>query len=144
MLTRCGLAFISVLVLLFPSPVSAAEEKPVPAPDVADVLSISTYPHVSRQVAAAQALLEARDWKKAIALLQPLLDRKDDVLIEVKIRKPEGRTTSRIISARVEAIRLLEAMPEEGQEVYLSIHGPAAYAGSLSLANSVMLATCLR
>jgi len=79
-----------------------------------------------RLLEAVAEYLQAQDWELALPALQRVLDAKQDTLVRLTARAPDGRPISRLVSRRAEAERLLTGLPPEGQEFYEKRFGPQA------------------
>ena len=83
-------------------------EKEAPAPDIA----LPAERRTPKVIAAAEDLIKAEAWNEATLLLQSLLDRKENLFVEVK---RNGET--HWVSVHREANCLLGSMPAKGLEL---------------------------
>jgi outer membrane protein assembly factor BamB len=105
----------SLLLALFVPHSSARTELPT-APDAA----------AARILTKAKEAVAARDWKAAIETLQGIVERDPDGFVEVSAKGPDGRELKTLLSARAEALRLLESFPAEGRRAYEQTFGASA------------------
>ncbi len=100
--------------------VGSAALVPAPAPAGPDERGLKD------KIKAAVDYIEEKNWAIAIPLLQKLADIKEDVLVQLPHRTPDGKEDLRRVSVRAEAQRLIGARPTEGLEFYKLTCGPDA------------------
>ncbi|MBL8796120.1 MAG: hypothetical protein JNM56_19620 [Planctomycetia bacterium] len=69
--------------------------------------------------------IEAKNWEAAASALHALLDQREDGFAQVE-DLVNGQPRSRLVSVKAEVSRVLEALPAEGKQVYLKLHGADA------------------
>jgi outer membrane protein assembly factor BamB len=80
-----------------------------------------------KKIDAARDYIQEKDWPKAIHVLQGLLKPdKEDVMIPVPRKGPDGRDTTSWVSVREEANRMIGSLPKEGMEFYRLQNNQAA------------------
>jgi hypothetical protein len=102
-------------------PALGAEDKP--KEEAAAPWRLATDARAAVQLQAAADYMRDKDWKKALRLLQHLLDGQPDTLARLADR--EGKA-ERIVSVHAEAERLLASLPEAGRRAYQRTYGPSA------------------
>jgi hypothetical protein len=101
----------------------------------------------SRLLAAAGELIEQQKWVEAVQALQAILDASEDSLVSVTRAGPDGKPMARMVSSRLEAQRLLAALPEAGRAEYQNRVGDDAaqrLAQAKQLADPQLLADVAR
>ena len=116
-----ALATAGFLALLAAAPGLAAD-----VPRFSTVIGLAEDPDVSRRLEAARDNIEAEAWRKAVAILQSVLDAQEDVFVPQRRLGPDGKATVVRVSARGEANRLLADLPPKAQEFYRLTYGPHA------------------
>jgi outer membrane protein assembly factor BamB len=99
---------------------------PVPAPgaqgqnnEFTDALTLPNDRKVKRQLEAARDdYIKGESWSEASQLLQAVLDRQEDVFVQVKRKGANGQEQTQMVSARSEADRLVGTMPANGLQFY--------------------------
>lgn len=121
------------LALLAPAWAQKALPVPLPAPvdpnnpngepnkdpnEFSHALTLPTDNTLAARVSAAEDYIREKNWETACRELQRLLDRQQDVFIQVYRKDGSGRETRPWVSVRAEAERLLGSLPPEGMEFY--------------------------
>lgn len=91
-------------------------------------VTLPTDRRTKTEINSAQDLIRDGEWTKATTVLQSLLDRKEDLFLEVQRPGDKGKETSIWTSVRAEANRLLGTMPADGLQVYELRYGNRAKA----------------
>src|SRR5262249_51005829 len=65
-------------------------------------------------------------WGEAVRILQSVLDNPEDRFFEEEATTPEGKKTTRWVSVRTRANRMVDTMPQVGLEQYELELGPTA------------------
>ena len=81
-------------------------------------VTLPTDRRTKTEISSAQDLIRDGEWTKAATVLQSLLDRKEDLFLEVQRKGRDGQETSAWTSVRAEANRLLGTMPADGLQIY--------------------------
>jgi outer membrane protein assembly factor BamB len=82
------------------------------------VLNLATDYTARKRLTTAQDYLNAEQWSDGVRLLQTLLDAKEDGFVPVSGRDAQGCASTRWVSARTEAERLLQGLPDKALEFY--------------------------
>jgi outer membrane protein assembly factor BamB len=69
---------------------------------------------------------EEGTWAEVTRILQGLLDAKEDAFMPITSRDTDGKESTRWVSVRSEANRLLGSLPEAGRKFYEETHGKQA------------------
>jgi outer membrane protein assembly factor BamB len=124
-------ASVLTALALAPAAVAQPQQKP-PPPKEAEVKDALTLPMADKttkdSVLAAPDYIAAKKWTEAIDLLQRLVDRKEDVFVEVKHKDAAGKESTTLVSVRAEGNRLISTLPPEGLEFYRVTYNPKAKA----------------
>jgi hypothetical protein len=96
------------------------------ADDPAEEITLRTNPRITAMMEAAADYVKAKDWDKAVHVLQQVLDRKEEFVIQVQRDGPGGGKTSCWVSARDEANRLIATLPAKGLDCYRARFEPKA------------------
>jgi outer membrane protein assembly factor BamB len=114
---------LPVLVLLT---VAAARAQGPPAfhPSFAP----ATEPDLAIKLKGARTFIKAQEWPEAVGVLQSVLEAGEDALVPAPRKDRDDRETLAWVSARVEALRLLDALPPQAREFLEATHGPRATA----------------
>ncbi len=92
-----------------------------------DGITYDTRPEFKRYINAAQDCIRDKDWDKAAKALQEILDNKKDFSVEVTHLDPKTKQEStRRVSVRFEANRLIGEMPADGLDTYQRLYGGQA------------------
>jgi hypothetical protein len=95
-----------------------------PANPPADPITLPQDRAARQRLEAARDYLGQADWAQAVRLLQALLDAPEDSFLEAP--DPRAGPGARWASARAEAGRLLDGLPDAGREFYRAAYdGPA-------------------
>jgi hypothetical protein len=108
-----------------PPPPKSASGDPTDLGGVTVTADESEQAQLAGRIKAAQDNIDVGDWKKAIEILQNLLEREEDAFVPVT-RTIEGRTVKIITSIRAEANRLVGNLPAKAMEVYKLTYGSRA------------------
>jgi outer membrane protein assembly factor BamB len=134
-----GVAFLAGLTFL--PPAAAEFRKPLPLPPQTDgppgeprepgeVSNALTLPMADKgtkdRILAAPDYIATKNWTTAVSTLQGLIDRKEDVFVELKRKDATGKESVHTVSVRAEANRLIGSLPQEGMEFYRVTYGPTA------------------
>jgi outer membrane protein assembly factor BamB len=113
-----------------PAPPGIKVKAAPPAPneqkhgELTDAITLPTDRQVRRQLEAARDdYIKGEDWANAAKLLQAILNRKEDVFVQVSRKGPDGKEKMRWVSARAEANRLLATMGPKGLPFYEVLYG---------------------
>jgi outer membrane protein assembly factor BamB len=97
--------------------------------DFTDAITLPTDRKIRLQLEAARDdYIKRERWAEASKLLQAILNRKEDVFVEVSRKGPDGDERTRWVSARAEANRLLTTMAGNGLPFYEVLYGGEAKA----------------
>lgn len=89
-------------------------------------ISFPTDNKLKRKLEAAQDFIKEELWGEAVDVLQDLLNRIEDVMVQVGRRGPDGKEIQQRTSIKAEANRLLGSLPKPGMETYRVKYGPKA------------------
>jgi len=90
------------------------------------IITLPTNEALETNLAVAPDYLGAKDWGKAIHVLQWILENAEDAFVAVKRPRADGKDTIGWVSARSEARRLLATLPEQALQLYELTHGAKA------------------
>src|SRR5579871_121942 len=116
--------FLACLPALLPILRTRAQEPPA-APAVAPgdlIPSLRADAVLAGRLHAAQDYLRRESWAEGLQVLQSILDRTEDALVEVRSR--DDGTLPSWIGIRTEAARLLGNLPAAGNGFYEASYGP--------------------
>jgi outer membrane protein assembly factor BamB len=106
---------------VIPKPPRIGEEEP----PFTTGLALPTDRRAQQVLNQCQDWIDGKNWEAAASALQALLDQREDGFAQV----PEvvnDKPSTRTVSIRTEANRLLGALPAEGKKAYLKLHGENA------------------
>src|SRR6202035_4546990 len=93
-----------------------------PAPggdgEFTDAITLPKDREVKKNLEAAADYIKKESWVEACKFVQSVLNRKEDVFVQVKRRGADNQEKVRWVSARAEANRLIGEMPANGLEAY--------------------------
>jgi outer membrane protein assembly factor BamB len=137
-----GLAFLAALTLvpgasgqraarmkrlIGPQPTQPTVNVPTKPGVFTDAITYDSRPEFKRYINAAQDCIRDKDWEKAAKALQEILDNKKDFSVEVAHKDPKTKQEStRRVSVRFEANRLIGDMPADGLDTYQNLYGGQA------------------
>jgi outer membrane protein assembly factor BamB len=104
------------------------DEQPADDPSGNHAIQLPTDSRARGMVEAGRDYVKDKDWERAVRVLQQLLDRKEDVFVELTRNRPDGKETTDWVSAKTEANRLIGTMDAEGLDYYRTRIGPQAKA----------------
>jgi outer membrane protein assembly factor BamB/tetratricopeptide (TPR) repeat protein len=111
-------------------PAAAQPAGPGNAPtdnELTDAITLPTDRQIKKRLEAAQDdYIKHEAWTEAAALLQSVLNSKEDVFVPVKRKGRDNQEKVHLVSARKEANRLIGTMPASGLEFYESLYGTQA------------------
>jgi tetratricopeptide (TPR) repeat protein len=124
-------AFVLCVCLLALPFAGAQQVKPPaatepPRVDIPIPLELPTDDRVKRMLEAAADYVQTEDWAQATAVLQKLLERKEDVFVPVERKGADGKPVTTLVSGRSEAGRMIASLPPAGREFYQLKYGPFA------------------
>ncbi|HMC89338.1 MAG TPA: hypothetical protein VKI17_07305, partial [Gemmataceae bacterium] len=100
---------------------------PAPADNELEGLALPKDRDVKKRLDAAELdYIPKKQWPEAVRFLQSVLDRKEDVFVQVKSKGPDGKERTSFVSARGEADRLIGKMDAEGWDTYELQYGGLA------------------
>jgi outer membrane protein assembly factor BamB len=112
-----------------PAPIDGLPGEPRDPSEVGNALTLPMADKTTKDnVLAAPDYIAAKKWTEAIDLLQRLVDRKEDVFVEVKHKDAGGKESATLVSVRAEGNRLISTLPPEGLEFYRVTYNPKAKA----------------
>jgi outer membrane protein assembly factor BamB len=115
------------LVFVFRSTSAPEKARSGPSPAAPVPLTLTTAPAVVRDdLANAEKLLQRKSWKKAIHLLQGILDARETFLVPAGNQAKKRGAGVSWTSARLEVNRLLGTMAAPGRKIYEAEYGPRA------------------
>src|SRR5262249_22660939 len=79
------------------------DEQPADDPNGNHAIQLPTDSRARRMVEAGRDYVKDKDWERAVRVLQQLLDRKEDVFVELARTRPDGKETTEWVSAKTEA-----------------------------------------
>src|SRR5579871_3708598 len=111
-----GFGAAVLAIVLSGHPVTAQKQVVPPAniPAGGPAISLPVDRKTTQLLTVAGDLIAEKMWKEATTVLQKLLDSREDSFAEVTRVGPDGKTITRLVSARSEAARLLQTLPEAG------------------------------
>jgi outer membrane protein assembly factor BamB len=124
--TGLAWAVVGALALATGGLLSASEEDPAAPGEIELIPSLRASDALVRKLVAARGFLETGSWAEAVPLLQALLDAPDDALVGIPRTPKAAKAAEHWTGLRAEAVRLLGALPAEGQEAYNAACGPPA------------------
>lgn len=93
-------------------------EAPGGLPPVSESITLPTDRIAQKRIETALDYLKEGAWAETIRLLQALLDAEQDVFLQQEEKVAGGKTVVRWLSARMEAERMIGALPAKGREHY--------------------------
>jgi outer membrane protein assembly factor BamB len=89
-------------------------------------LTLPTDNELKKQIQAAVDYIHEEDWATATRTLQRLVERYQDVFVQLLRNGPDGKERLAWVSVKSEANRLIGKLPRKGMEFYKLTYGPPA------------------
>jgi outer membrane protein assembly factor BamB len=121
---RHSVVFAGLAIMAFAGQQAAAH--PFFWPQPTPLLPLPVREDLRPRLDAARTALEKEAWVEAFAILQPILDAKEDSFVPAAVPAVEGLRCVLWLSAQAEARRLLSDLPAAGMKEYEKRYGQAA------------------
>jgi outer membrane protein assembly factor BamB len=107
-------------------PAATDDKKEEKKAEDAEAIRLPTDGKRWKKLDAAKDYFKEESWAEATRILQSLLDAAQDSFVPVPGKDANGKPTQTMVSAKIEANRLLGTLPTKGLAEYEQHYGPAA------------------